>query len=189
MRWSCPSGSIPAGCCCGTWTVADAPALGEAVATSLNHLLPWLPWASAEPLEPSERVGLIRHWQGEADRGENLVVGVFLGDVIVGGSGLHRRVGPDGLEIGYWIHVDHTRRGYASEVSAALTTAAFQIPGIERVEIHHDKANLASAACPPQSLRYTLSEELARPPEAPAEIGISCRWTMTRSAWMSDFAQ
>ncbi len=166
------------------WTVADAPALADAVTASLDHLLPWMPWASAEPLLPSERIDLIRHWQGEADRGENLVVGVFLGDVIVGGSGLHRRVGPDALDIGYWIHVGHTRKGYAREVSAALTSAAFQIPGIERVEIHHDKANVASGAVP-RSLGFTLAGEHARPPEAPAETGVICRWTMARDTWAS----
>lgn len=171
-----------------TWTEADAPALAEAVTTSLDHLLAFMPWASAEPLLLSERVDLIRHWQGEAERGENLVVGVFLGDVIVGGSGLHRRVGPDGLEIGYWIHVDHTRRGYASEVSAALTSAAFQIPGIDRVEIHHDKANVPSSGIP-QALRFTLAEERPREPQAPAEIGINCRWIMARSDWPTQLSR
>ena len=75
-------------------------------------------------------------------------MGVFLADEVIGGSGLHRRRGPHGLEIGYWVHIDHTRCGYASEVAAAMTTTAFTIDGIERVEIHHDKANVASAGVP-----------------------------------------
>ena len=31
-----------------------------------------------------------------------------------------RRIGPDGLEIGYWIRAGYTRLGYATEVARAL---------------------------------------------------------------------
>jgi len=40
-----------------------------------------------------------------------------------------------------------------------LTDAAFQIPGIERVEIHHDKANVASSGVP-RKLGFELVEEV-----------------------------
>ena len=52
------------------------------------------------------------------------------------------------LEIGYWVHVDHLQKGYATEMARILTSAAFTVPGIERVEIHHDKANTRSGAIP-----------------------------------------
>ena len=38
--------------------------------------------------------------------------------------------------------------GYATELSAALTDLAFTVDGIELVEIHHDAANVRSAAVP-----------------------------------------
>lgn len=50
------------------------------------------------------------------------------------------------------------------------------------MEIHHDKANTASAGIPRQ-LGFTLVDEIADEAESPGEIGIECRWVMTRSAW------
>ena len=69
-----------------------------------------------------------------------------MGDQIVGGCGLHRRVGPGGLEIGYWVHAAWTRRGLATAAVRQLAAEAFADPAIAFVEIHHDPANVASGA-------------------------------------------
>ena len=69
---------------------------------------------------------------------------------VVGGSGLHRRIGPDGLEIGSWVRRDFVRRGIASSAAAWLTDLAFARPDIDRVEIHRDRANVASDARRPR---------------------------------------
>ncbi len=130
------------------WTVDDAEALATAITESLEHLRPWMPWAAFEPLPIEERRALITRWDQEWEAGGDVVLGVFLDGTPIGGTGLHRRIGPDGLEIGYWIHADHTRQGYATEVAAALTDLAFTVDGITRVEIHHDQANVASQGVP-----------------------------------------
>ncbi len=163
------------------WTEADAPALDRAITESIEHLRPWMPWVAFEPLSLDDRVALIRGWRENGGDGD-LVVGVFLNGVPVGGGGLHRRIGPDGLEIGYWIHVDHVHRGYATELAAALTTAAFALPNNERVEIHHDRANTASAAVS-RRLGYTLTDEQPREIVAPGQEGIGWVWTVTRAEW------
>jgi RimJ/RimL family protein N-acetyltransferase len=164
------------------WTEEDAPEMAAAITASLEHLRPWMAWVAHEPLSVKDRSTLIRRWRREWEDGGDTVVGLFADDIVVGGSGLHRRLGEAALEIGYWIHVDHTRRGLATETAAALTTAALAIPGIERVEIHHDKANLASAGVP-RRLGFTLVGEAPRDAEAPGEIGIECRWAMPREDW------
>ena len=101
----------------------------------------------------------------------------------IGGSGLHQRIGPNGIEIGYWIHVDHVRRGYASEVSAALTEVAFTVDGIERVEIHHDRGERREQWCSPR--RSATSSSARRPPrrDAPGEEGVDCTWAMVKDRW------
>lgn len=162
------------------YVVADAPALHDAITASVEHLRPWMPWIGFEPLEVADRERLIADvfdtgWAESAD----FVYGVFLGDEVVGGTGLHRRIGEGGLEIGYWIRVGHTRRGYATGIARALTEAAFGIDGVDRVEIHHDKANVASGRVPAK-LGFTLVAERPDTIDAPSEIGISCEWRLER---------
>ena len=165
------------------WRPADAEAMSLAIDESLEHLRPFMPWATPAGVE--ERRSILASWEQEWDAGGDLIYGLFLGPVAAGSFGLHRRIGPDGLEIGYWVHVAHTRRGYASAASAALTAAAFTLPGIEVVEIHHDRANLASEGVP-RKLGFTLVGEHPRPsrlPSSPAESGIFRAWRMPRDRW------
>jgi RimJ/RimL family protein N-acetyltransferase len=159
---------------------ADAEALHLAIAESREHLRPWMPWETGASLE-MERATLAI-WDVEWDGGGDLHYGLFLGPVAVGSVGLHRRIGPDGLEIGYWVHAAHTRRGHASAAAAALTTVAFTLPGIEIVEIHHDRANLASEGVP-RKLGFSLVGDRPRPAAAPAESGTFRIWRMTRDLW------
>ena len=60
---------------------------------------------------------------------------------MVGGTGLHKRVGDQAFEIGYWIDHEVINQGYATEVSAALVKTAFEIMNARRVEIHCDPLN------------------------------------------------
>lgn len=50
------------------------------------------------------------------------------------------------------------------------------------MEIHHDKANLASRGVP-RKLGYRLIGERPDAVDAPAEVGIDCIWRMDRSVW------
>jgi ribosomal-protein-serine acetyltransferase len=164
------------------WIPGDAQLIGAAIAENLDHLRPWMPWIAAEPQSLANRVALITQWQNEWDRGGDVVVGAFLDGAVVGSAGLHRRRGPRVLEIGYWVHGGHIRNGYATEIASALTTAAFTVPSIDRVEIHHDKANIASSGVP-RRLGFTFGEESPNSVLAPGEVGIDCRWFVERQQW------
>jgi len=128
----------------------DAGALQAAITASVEHLKPWMPWAHAEPEELETRVQRLRGFRGRFDLDQDYVYAIFgYGEArLIGGTGLHPRVGPDALEIGYWTHVDQVGKGYATEVAAALTRVAFEISEVRRVEIRCDPANLPSAAVP-----------------------------------------
>jgi RimJ/RimL family protein N-acetyltransferase len=84
------------------WTRDDAAQLSEAIADSLDHLRPWMPWVAHEPLSLTDRQALIDSWEQEWLAGGDLLMGVFVDGAVSGGCGLHRRIGPGGLEIGYW---------------------------------------------------------------------------------------
>jgi RimJ/RimL family protein N-acetyltransferase len=115
--------------------------------------------------------------------GSGYEYGIFLPDhTLVGGCGLHRRIGPSALEIGYWVHVAHTRRGIATACAGALTAVGFGLRGIERMEIHCDEANVASASVPPK-LGYRLTGSLEHEPEAPGEVGSRLIWVLYRREW------
>ena len=75
------------------------------------------------------------------------------------------------------------RRGVAASASRLLTDLAFTVPGIDRVEIHHDKANRVSALVP-NRLGYKFIGEQPDLRTAPAEVGIDCIWAVTRADWL-----
>lgn len=166
------------------WSVDDADALAKAVAESREHLRPWMPWIAQEPMTLSARRELIADWEDRWRRGEDVLMGAFLEGAIAGGCGLHHRIGPGGLEIGYWTHPAFLRRGVASTAARMLADAAFGRPEVQRVEIHHDKANVASSGVPPK-LGFRLVREVRDEITAPGEVGISCEWEMTRERWLS----
>ena len=141
------------------WEPRDAPLLKDAIDSSLDHLRAWMPWAQHEPQTLAEKVELLREFRGQFDLGANSVYAIFdaAEERVLGGTGLHPRIGPGALEIGYWIRADATGRGYATESTAALTRVAFEVADVDRVEIRCAPANLASAAIP-QKLGYALVE-------------------------------
>lgn len=141
----------------------DAPLLKEAVDASLAHLRPWLPWARDEPQTLEQKVELLRRFRAQFDLDENYVYGVFGRDETrqLGGSGLHPRGGPASLEVGYFVRADSLRRGIATELTAVLTRVAFEICGVERVDIQIDPENARSAGVP-QKLGFRHEATLRR---------------------------
>jgi len=129
---------------------SDAPLLAESVTESVEHLRPWMPWAHAEPEPLEKKVQRLQRFRGLFDLGQDFIYGIFdlLETKLLGGTGLHTRLGERELEIGYWIHKDYTNRGLVTESTAALVRVAFEILRIHRLEIHCDPSNTASAAIP-----------------------------------------
>ena len=142
---------------------ADAGMLADAVTESLDHLLPWMPWAAAEPEPLSMKVERLRRMRSNFDLNIDYVYGIFNPEntLLLGGTGLHTRLGAGALEIGYWIHKDFINQGYATESSAALTRVAFEIYKVNRVEIHHSVNNIRSASVP-RKLGFTCEATLRK---------------------------
>ena len=162
------------------WRMADLEASSEAVFASLDHLRPWMPWAvdfsragQAEFLAGSERDWIL---------GAAFNYAILVDEAIAGSIGLMARIGPGGLEIGYWVHVAYTRRGLATAGSAALVEQAFALPDIERVQIVHDELNFPSGGVP----RKLGFREIGRRPldhQPLGGTGIGVVWELTRAAW------
>lgn len=132
------------------WKADDAPLLKDAIDSSLEHLQRWMQWAMAEPSSNAVLCERLAGFADDFEAGRDFCYGIFAPDErsVLGGTGLHPRVGPGGLEIGYWIRVGHTNRGYATETALALTRIGLDVPDVERMEIHCDPRNVYSAAVP-----------------------------------------
>jgi RimJ/RimL family protein N-acetyltransferase len=128
----------------------DAPLTKDAVDSSREHLRPWMPWADNDPITLEQQMDLLRLFRSEFDAGENFAYGIFSADETeqVGGTGLHPRIGPGGLEIGYFVRVSATRQGYITESTAALTRVGFEIAEADRIEIRIEPGNDASMGIP-----------------------------------------
>jgi hypothetical protein len=91
------------------WRQDDVDALFDAVTESLDHLRPWMPWAADYSRASAEEylAGSIKHW----DEGTEYNYAITTAGALVGSISLMARIGPGGLEIGYWLHRAYTRRG------------------------------------------------------------------------------
>jgi RimJ/RimL family protein N-acetyltransferase len=155
----------------------DGDALAAAIRASLEHLRPWMAWADDEATTPERRRDHLERVDRGWEAGTDFAFLVLdAGETrVVGGSGLHRRIGPGAIEIGYWVHVDHGDRGIATALARALTDAALALPDVDRVEIHCDEANVRSAAVP-RRLGYRLDRMEDDEVTAPGEVGRSMIW-------------
>ena len=145
------------------WEPRDAPLLKDAIDSSLDELRPWMDWVHDEPTPVEDKVALLRRFRGRFDLGEDFIYGIFARDEseVVGGTGLHKRVGDGAFEIGYWIRTSCAGVGLATEASAALTRAAFELCEVDRVEIRVEPGNGASRRVP-EKLGYSEEATLRR---------------------------
>lgn len=157
------------------WEPEWAEAAAAAVQASLPELIAFMPWASEE-YSTDSALAYVETTIGQWKNGEAFEYAVFTptGE-LVGSCGLMTRMGPGVLEIGYWIHSAHTGRGYASQAAAALARVGLSLPGIDRVAIRHDAANVASGAVAAKA-GFTQVDRLAHDRKAPGESGVDVIW-------------
>jgi RimJ/RimL family protein N-acetyltransferase len=167
------------------WQPEDAPLAKAAIDDNLDHLRPWMPWALDEPTSLEEKINLMRRFRGRFDLDQDYTYGIFSTDEnrVLGGCGLHTRLGPNAYEIGYWIHKDFINRGLATETAAVLTRVGFEVGVVDRLEIHISAGNLASASVPPK-LGYKLEGTLGRRlTGSDGELHDMMVWTLFSSAY------
>jgi RimJ/RimL family protein N-acetyltransferase len=99
--------------------------------------------------------------------------------VVVAAVVLMRRVGPGGLELGYWVRSDRAGQGLATELAGAAAEAALALPDVERVEIHCDVANGASGRVAAK-LGFTLDREVDDEVLTAGESGRLQIWILRR---------
>ncbi|MFE0580675.1 GNAT family N-acetyltransferase [Streptomyces sp. NPDC058874] len=170
------------------WRTGDLDALEQAIRESLDHLVPWLPWA-ADPGRRQTAEYLARAKE-QWEAGQDFSYAITSGAEVIGGCALMRRVGAGGLEIGYWLHPAWTGRGLVTAAVAGLVGEGFRLEGIDRIEIHHDAANQAGGAVARRSGFTEIGRGPApEEPLAPGESGIDVIWRMTADQWRTRTAE
>jgi RimJ/RimL family protein N-acetyltransferase len=165
------------------WRADAVDAIRALIERSRPTLSQFLAWA-LDPLDAESEAA------AQADAERRWREGLDAGWVIVEDSaprgmlGLHRRGGPDELEIGYWLDDASTGRGLMTEACTMATDVAFGIEGIEVVEIVHDVANARSAGVPAR-LGYSRVAAFTVTPVAPLESGVKVRWIVRRRDWLA----
>ena len=164
------------------WNATDAPRLAEAIDASLDHLRPWMPWVRHEPEPIDKKKARLGKFRRSFEAGEDFAYALFdpAEQEVLGGAGLHMRIGAGASEIGYWVHVAHVGHGLATEASAALSRVGFGQLDLRSIEIHCDPANTASAGVPRRlgfAHQVTVPGCVTTPKMTPRDMMI---WTMRR---------
>jgi RimJ/RimL family protein N-acetyltransferase len=157
------------------YAACDLEPLAEVSAQSLAHLQPWMSWATPEAVSWEAQQQRHAERLAQASTGQSYLYVIVEGQVLHGVCGLHRRVGPGGAEIGYWLRPESVGRGLVTRAVRVLTEAALELPDVDRVEIHCDEANVRSAAVPAR-LGYRLDRVEDDGVQAPAEVGRGMVW-------------
>ena len=118
----------------------------DSIHASLPELQMYMGWA----VNKYSREDIISYmgiaWK-EWESGARRDYAVLVDGKVEGSMGLMPRIGPGGLEIGYWVATRITGRGVATRGVQMLMNAAWTI-GATHVQIWHSKANERSAAIP-----------------------------------------
>jgi RimJ/RimL family protein N-acetyltransferase len=136
-------------------------------------------WVEQEDTSIEGRREFIAERERERQAGRSVLLGMFVGERIVGGCSLNVRADAVGVwEIGYWLHPTFRGHGLATRAARLLTEAALAMPDMHVVEIRHDQANAASGAVA-RRLGYTLVGTAPNRTPAPADSGTDLVWRRT----------
>ena len=132
------------------WSPQDAPVLRTTLDACDAHLRPMIPFMKDEPRSLQQTAQWLRSLRAAFDLGQMYRYAVFdtAEQNLLGENMLLARVGPGGLEIGYWTHKDSIGKGVATEATSAMIRVAFEIEKVKRVEIMCAPENEASASIP-----------------------------------------
>lgn len=161
------------------WNPDDAAELLAVIDASEIHLMPWMPWVPDRPRTIDGQAQLLRQFRADFDRDEDYIYGIFDRDTseILGGTGLHLRIGPRAAEIGYWLRQDRTGAGLATEATGALTRLGLETHRLTRLEIRCRPENHPSAAVA-RRLGFTHEATLRRRTPFGDQLHDTMIWTL-----------
>ena len=165
------------------WEDDDGDALRDAVSDSAAHLGPRMTWVGEWSADDCDPAGTVRRWNRAWEEGGDLVAAIDVDGAIAGSTGLHWRIGPRGLEIGYYLFPAWTGRGLATIAAGLCTDLAFALPQIDVVRIVHDVSNRPSEGIPRRLGFALIGDVPSTRDQAPADVGEDRIWEVRRADW------
>jgi RimJ/RimL family protein N-acetyltransferase len=157
------------------WKPSDVPELLEIADRSAEHLSAFLPAGAAELRDPER---FIDDAQDAWNRGREYAFAVLDADGSVAGQVSLTPEDTAG-EIGYWISADHVGRGLATAAVRLLVSSAHeQHPELDRLQIHCDRANTASARVATKAGFRHVESHPVPGPGTDAQSGIEMSWVL-----------
>ena len=128
----------------------DSKQLHEATTRSLKELIKWLPWAKDHSFKKTEEFidKSMKKWGSNNQNDFPLIVIHKNSNEIIAASGYNDKSNPSipYYEICYWLDSTHSGKGYATELTNALTQYAFKKLNAIRVQIRAQIENKKSIA-------------------------------------------
>ena len=165
------------------WRVEDAVGLRDAIQSAAAHLRPRMTWVGEWEAVDCDPAATVRGWNAAWEQGGDLVAAIEVTGALAGSTGLHRRIGPRGLEIGYYLFPAWTGRGIATTAAGLCTDLAFADPTIDVVRIVHDVSNTPSEGIPRRLGFIHVGDETSTRGQAAADVGVDRIWEVARAAW------
>jgi len=119
-----------------------------AVLRDLEHLQPWMPWATVDYSEDTAREFIQRTLRDYAETGRFDTL-ISVDGEIVGSIGFHNYDPTNrSAHIGYWISRNFEGKGIVSRCCRALVEYLFDVRGLNRLQINCNVQNVRSRAIP-----------------------------------------
>jgi ribosomal-protein-serine acetyltransferase len=139
---------LPGGCYLRLFEESDAEELDRVIAANRDYLAEWLPWVETTSGADARREWIRRTRRQIADN-DGFHAAIIEDDDIIGVLGFHAIDWNNrSTSIGNWLVEDRQGRGIMTEAVRTLTSHAFDVWDLNRVEIRVAVWNLRSAAIP-----------------------------------------
>ena len=163
----------------------QAEEMTAVVLANLEHLQPWMPWATDDYSVESAREFIQRVLKEFAEDGR-FGASILLNEKIVGNIGFHNLdLVNRSAEIGYWIAKDAQGRGIITKCCRVLIDYLFDVMGLNRVQINCNVENTRSRAVP-ERLGFKLEGIHRQCEYLNGRFGDWAVYAMLRDEWIRD---
>ncbi|MBI4151860.1 GNAT family N-acetyltransferase [Candidatus Woesearchaeota archaeon] len=125
-------------------TIEMARLIFHTIDANREHLRPWLPWEKLTK-QVEDTLKYLFDKEKETEKGTKVEYGIYVNAEYLGNIGIFNiDLQNKTAEIGYWLSLKSTGKGYITEAIGLIEKEFFQNRGLNRIQIKCDERNTAS---------------------------------------------